>query len=184
MRDNATMRKSVLSSTLALLSFATMASAGSNSTSLVPAYEPCTPPATTCPAVLESRFTFESAKLKTPKSEYLKDNKTAVTIELKGVRDPTGSLVTTDEGNQADDFKLFIPGTQVTIGGTTTAPGILSPDIVVGIDLKNGKGKASYKTPAGGEGTGLVAEAVGVPYVVDSDGNRFAVSGSRDKPSK
>ena len=104
-------------------------------------------------------------------------------VELKGVRDPSGSLVTTDPGNQNDDFRLFVPASQITIGGTTTAPGVLSTDIVVGIDLKNGKGKAKYKTPAGGEGSGVIAEAGGLPYVVDSDGNRFAVSGSRDKPS-
>jgi len=178
------MRIPVLHSLLAILPLAGVAGAGSNSNPMVPAYEPCTPPATTCPAVLESRFTFDSVKLKSSKSPYLKDNKVAFTIELKGVRDPTGSLVTTDTGNQADDFRLFIPASQITVGGTTTAPGILSGDIVVGVDLKNGKGKAKYKTPPGGEGTGLVAEAGGLPYVVDSDGNRFAVSGSRDKPEK
>jgi hypothetical protein len=178
------MRIRVLYSLLVILPCAAVAGAGSSTTAMVPAYAPCTPPATSCPAVLESRYTFDSVKLKTPKSPYLKDNKVAIKVELKGVRDPTGSLVTTDTGNQADDFKLFVPASQITIGGTTTAPGILSPDIVVGIDLKKGKGKAEYKTPAGGEGSGLVAEAGGLPYVVDSDGNRFAVSGSRDKPAK
>jgi hypothetical protein len=178
------MRIPVLYSLMVILLCAAAAEAGSNSTPMVPAYAPCTPPATSCPAVLESRYTFDSVKMKTPKSPYLKDNKVAIKIELKGVRDPTGSLVTTDTGNQADDFKLFVPAGQITIGGTTTVPGILSSDIVVGIDLKKGKGKASYKTPPGGQGTGLVAEAGGLPYVVDPDGNRFAVSGSRDKPAK
>jgi hypothetical protein len=176
------MRTHVLLATL-LLVRAAAAHAGSNNNYLVPAYEPCTPPATSCPAVLASRFTFESAVLKTPNAKYIRDDKVAVTIELKGVRDPTGTLVTTDPGNQADDFRLVIPGTQLTVLGSTYAPGgVFNSDIVLGVDLKNGKGKASYKTPPGGEGSGVVAEAVAIPYVVDSDGNRFAVSGSRDKP--
>ena len=73
--------------------------------------------------------------------------------------------------------------TQTTVLGSTYVPGLLNPDIVMRVDLKNGKGKASYKTPAGGEGSGVVAEAIAIPYVVDPDGNRFAVSGSRDKPA-
>jgi hypothetical protein len=166
-----------------LLLLATPALAGKSKNYLVPAYQPCTPPAGSCPAVLESRFTFESAVLKSSNAKYLKDNKVAVEVELKGVRDPSGALVTTDPDNQADDFRLFVPASQITIGSTTTAPGVLSTDIVVGIDLKNGKGKGSYKTPAGGQGSGVIAEAGGLPYVVDSDGNRFAVSGSRDKPA-
>jgi hypothetical protein len=170
---------------LSILLLATAAHAGSNVNHLVPAYQPCTPPVTTCQAVLESRFTFEKAVLKSSKARYLKDNKVAISVELKGVRDPSGALVTTDPGNQADDFKLFVPGSQVTFGGTTVAPGILSQDIVLGVDLKNGNGKASYKTPAGGEGSGVIAEATGVaPYVIDSDGKRFASTGSRDKPPK
>lgn len=176
------MRIPVLCCSLSILLLAGFAQAGSNTNYLVPAYEPCTPPATTCPAVLESRFTFESVKFKSSKAKYLKDNKVAFSVELKGVRDPSGGLLTTDTGNQADDFRVFVPGSQITFGGTTTAPGLLSPDIVVGIDLKNGKGKGSYKTPSGGESSGVIAEATGVPYVVDSDGERFAVSGSRAKP--
>lgn len=175
------MRLVVIVSFLAGLSLVP-AWAGSNSTPMVPAYQPCTPPATSCPAVLESRFTFDSVTLKSSKSPYLKDDKVAVSIELKGVRDETGALVTTDVDNPDDDFKLIVPASQITLNGMTIAPGILSPSIAVGIDLKKGSGNASYKTPSGGEGTGLVAESTGAPYVVDSDAKRFAVTGSRDKP--
>ena len=174
------MRVAVLSCVLALVPLA--AWAASNATPMVPAYAPCTPPVTSCPATLESRFTFDGVTLKSPKTPYLKDNKTAIAIELKGVRDETGALVSTDPDNPEDDFKLFIPGSQITFNGVTVAPGILSGDIVMGIDLKNGTGKASYKTPAGGEGTGIVAESTGAPWVIDSDGHRFAVTGQRDKP--
>lgn len=177
------MRRSIVLIVFVLAAFTSAAHAGGNVNYLVPAYEPCTPPITTCPAVLESRFTFESVKLKSSKAQYLKDNKTAVSIELKGVRDPSGALVTTDPGNQADDFRLFIPGSQVTVQGTTSAPGILGPAIVLGIDLKNGKGKASYKTPAGAEDSGAITESTGAPYVIDSDGARFAVTGARAKPA-
>ena len=175
------MRLVVASSFVTLLSLAP-AWAGTNATPMVPAYQPCTPPATTCPAVLESRFTFDSVTLKSSKSPYLKDDKVALAIEVKGVRDETGTLVTTDADDPADDFKLIIPGSQITFNGTTVAPGILSPEIQLGIDLKNGSGKASYKTPTGGEGTGVVAESTGAPYMIDNDGKRFAVTGQRDKP--
>ena len=178
------MRLVVVVSFLTVLPLAPAWAAGSNSTPMVPAYQPCTPPATSCPAVLESRFTFDSVTLKSPKSPYLKDNKVAVSIELKGVRDGTGALVTTDVDDPSDDFKLLIPGSQITFNGMTIAPGILSPEITVPVELKNGSGKASYKTPGGGEGTGIVAESTGAPYVVDSDAKRFAVTGSRDKPAK
>jgi hypothetical protein len=177
------MRSAVLASALTLLSLAP-AWAGSNATPMVPAYRPCTPPLTTCPAALESRFTFDSVTLKSSKSPYLNDAKPAVAIDLKGVRDETGALVTTDPDDPADDFTLFIPGSQITLGGQTTAPGILSGDINLGIDLKNGTGKASYKPAVSGVGTGVIAESTGAPYVRDSDGNRFAVTGSRDKPKK
>jgi hypothetical protein len=177
------MRRSLLPIACLLAGIVPAAHAGGNVNYLVPAYEPCTPPITTCPAVLESRFTFESVKLKSSKSQYLKDNKTAVSIELKGVRDPSGALVTTDTGNQADDFRLFVPPSQVTVQGVTSAPGLLAPAIVLGIDLKDGRGKASYKTPAGSEDAGVITESTGAPYVIDSDGERFAVTGARSKPA-
>ncbi|HWP67544.1 MAG TPA: hypothetical protein VNO26_16725 [Candidatus Limnocylindria bacterium] len=158
--------------------------AGLNATPMVPAYQPCTPPAASCPAVLESRFTFERVTLKSSKSPWVKDNAVAVIVELRGVRDENGAPVTTDPANPADDFHLIIPGSQVTVGGTTVAPGILAPEIVIPIDLEKGNGKASYRTPAGGQGSGVVTETTGVPYVRDSDGKRFAVSGARDKPAK
>jgi hypothetical protein len=167
---------------LATVLAAAGAHAGTATLHLVPSYRPCEPPLGSCPAALASRFTFESAVLKTPTRRYLRDDTLAVAVQLSGVRDETGSLVTTDPANDADDFRLVVPASQITVLGTTTAPGLLSPDIVVRIELKNGKGKASYRTPIGGEGSGVVAEVAGVPYVLDSDGSRFAVSGSRDKP--
>jgi hypothetical protein len=181
MSERKTMRVTILCCLLTAVAVAP-AWAGSNATPMVPAYAPCTPPVTSCPAVLESRFSFESVTLKSPKSPYLRDDKTAVSIELKGVRDETGALVTTDPESPDDDFALFIPGSQITVNGVTVAPGILSPDLVVRVDLKNGAGKGSYKTPAGGEGSGVVAESTAAPYVLDGDGKRFAVTGQRDKP--
>jgi hypothetical protein len=168
---------------LALVSLASTALAGWSVNFLVPAYEPCTPPANSCPAVLESRFTFETVALKTPTRRFLKDEAVAVAVQMTGVRDESGALVTTDPADDADDFRVIVPATQTTVLGSTYVPGLLNPDIVMRVDLKNGKGKASYKTPAGGEGSGVVAEAIAIPYVVDPDGNRFAVSGSRDKPA-
>ena len=167
----------------ALVSLASAALAGSSINYLVPAYEPCTPPANSCPAVLESPFTFETVVLKTPTRRFLKDEATAVSIQMTGVRDESGALVTTDPADDADDFRVIVPATQTTVLGTTYGAGLISPDIVMRVDLKNGKGKASYKTPKGGEGSGVVAEAIAIPYVVDPDGNRLAVSGSRDKPA-
>jgi hypothetical protein len=178
------MRLSILSSGLTLLVFAGAASAGSNTNYLVPAYQPCAEGLTNCPAVLESAFTFETAKFKSASSPYLKDDKLAIAVDLKGVRDAGDALVTTDPANDADDFHLVVPASQITLFGITYPPGEgVSTPIRLKIELKDGKGKASYKTPAGGEGSGVVAEAGGVPYIEDNQGNRFAVSGSRDKPA-
>jgi len=179
------MRISSLTSSLSVILLAVAARAGTNTNYLVPAYQPCAPEASNCPAVLESTFTFESAKFKAASSPYLKDEQLAIAVELKGVRDQAGVLVTTDPDEPADDFRLIVPASQITLFGITYPPGEgVSTPIVLRIELKNGKGKASYKTPGGGEGSGVVAEAGGVPYVVDSAGNRFAVNGSRDKPAK
>jgi hypothetical protein len=170
---------------LTVLLVVSTAHAGSNTNYLVSAYQPCAPEASNCPAVLESTFTFESAKFKAPSSPYLKDDQVAIALELKGVRDQAGALVTTDPGNPDDDFRLVVPASQITLFGITYPPGEgVSTPVVLRIELKKGKGKASYKTPGGGQGSGVLAEAGGVPYVVDSAGNRFAVSGSRDKPAK
>jgi hypothetical protein len=177
------MRISILSNFAPLL-LAGAAMAG-NVNYLVPAYQRCAEGLSSCPAVLESTFTFDTVKLKPSSSPYLKDDALAVAIELKGVRDAGGALVTTDPDNPDDDFRLVVPASQLTLLGLTYPPGEgPSADIVVRIELKNGKGKASYRTPAGGEGSGVVAEAGTTPYVVDSAGNRLAVSGSRDKPAK
>jgi hypothetical protein len=178
------MRIPTLAFPLTVLLLAATAQAGSNTNYLVPAYQPCAPEVNNCPAVLESTFTFESARFKAASSPYLKDDQLAIAVELKGVRDQAGALVITDPEDPDDDFRLIVPASQITLFGITYPPGNgPSTDIVLRIELKNGKGKASYKTPAGGEGSGVVAEAGGIPYVVDSTGNRFAVSGSRDKPA-
>ena len=88
---------------LALVSLASTALAGWSVNYLVPAYEPCTPPANSCPAVLESRFTFETVALKTPTRRFLKDEAVAVAVQMTGVRDDSGALVTTDPDDDADD---------------------------------------------------------------------------------
>lgn len=168
-----------------LLSFlsAAAARAGFDTSHLVPAYAPCSPGTTSCPAVLESRFAFERAVLKAANRRWLQDGKVALVVELRGVRDESGALVQGDPSDPGDDFVLVLPGTQVSVLGTTYAPGVLAGETRIPIEITNGKGRASFRPPAGGESSGVVAEAGAPPYVLDPDGNRLAVAGTRAKPT-
>jgi hypothetical protein len=157
------------------------AAADMTRTYLVPAYAPCPGPAT-CPATLSSTFSFSSAVLKNAKARYLAPGKVTLVVELKGVKDASGQLVTTDPGNAADDFLLVISPAQVTIAGIGTLPPGLSPETRLHIDLKNGDGSQKLTTPEETPKHGLVANSAGLPMVFDSQGKVLAVTGSQSPP--
>jgi hypothetical protein len=165
----------------------TAAHAGMNKTYMVPAYEPCPGGATQCsPQPPSSAYTFDQAILRTPQKPFTAPNQTAVVVELKGVRDAAGNPVTTDPGNPADDFVFRTPaGRTVITSGTRIQlePGSpLVPVVEVRIDLKNGKGKATYKTPGNTPTNGLVNQTLDLPVIYDPAGKVLASNGARTKP--
>lgn len=172
----------VLSLLLVLVALDSLCAAGSRST-LVPTYRPCE--TSVCPPVRTSRFTFESAVLISAGSRYTGPGKLAFTIVLKGVRDKAGTLVTTDPNDPADDFRVRIPESRVTLlqGSLvgTLAPGLSGPT-VYRFDVRNGAARKRFLTPDETPERGFVAESTGVPVVVDPDGNDFAVVGVQARP--
>lgn len=164
-----------------------LALAGMNRNYLVPAYKPCPGPQTTCvPLGPASTFTFDQAILKSRPTQFIKANQVSLVIELKGVRDASGALVTTDTSNPADDFILRISAGRVTLlSGINLQlePGSpLSPATEVRINLKNGKGRASLTTPDETPSNGLITQTLGTPELLDNQGNTLAVTGARSKP--
>ncbi len=158
-----------------------VALAGMNKNFLVQPFEPCAGPAI-CPDFRSlSSFTFETAVLRSPQSRYIASGKLAVQVELKGVRDASGALVTTEPGNPADDFKLIVPEAEVYSPGIGVLPSGVVGDVIVRFDLKNGNATVRYSTPDGVV-SGLVTVATESPYVIDNQGQPFAATGARAKP--
>lgn len=177
-------RVPVSAALLALLVPACARAGGFSRTYLVPVYAPCTSPAGICTPRLESSFTFDKAILHTPQARFTGPGKLSLIVELVGVKDASGNLVTTDPGNPADDFRLVLPANQVTILGLGTLaagfPG--TADQVLRIDLKRGAGKARLVTPSETPKTGLITGSLGVPTLYDNAGNRLAVTGAQTRP--
>lgn len=156
------------------------AQGGMNRSYLVPSYPPCDGPAF-CPAVRESSFTFDSAILLSPQSRYIKAGKVSLEIQLKGVRDASGQLVTTDASDPGDDFAVVIPVGIVVVPGLGILPPGIQGDTTVSFDLKNGAARVRYPTPDEAP-AGLVSVSTTIPHVRDNQGKRFAVTGAESKP--
>src|SRR5262249_61662585 len=94
-------------------------------------------------------FTFDTATLKTSGIRYLAVGKPAFVFTVKGVRDASGNLVTTDPNDPADDFMVISAPGQVTLTflNETFQPGVLAGPGVGRIDLKNRAREATYQTP-------------------------------------
>ena len=164
-----------------------------NTTVLVPAYESCPRGTTTTteashapctPARLDSSFTFETALLKSATTRYIEAGKLAFIVVLRGVRDASGKLVTTNPGDPSDDFEVVSPPGQTTLTflNSTYAPGGISGPVVVPFDLRNGAAKVVYKlsdTPAIPDG--IVVEGGNVS-ILDNQGKRLATVGARSRP--
>ena len=164
-----------------------LALAGMNRTYLVPAYKPCPNGQTSCPPQgTASSFTFDQVLLKSRPAPYIKPNQVSVIVEVKGVRDASGALVTTDPSDPADDFVLRTgAGRVVLLSGINLQlePGSpLVPITEVRLDIKNGKGSAALRTPEDTPTNGLINQSIGIPELYDNQGNPFAVTGARTKP--
>jgi hypothetical protein len=145
---------------------------GVNRNYLVPSFQNCAGPSV-CPPQHDSSFTFDSAVLKTPVSRFLRSRKTAFTLELRGVRDAAGNLVS---GAQ---FTVVLATGQVTVPGVGTFPEGALPDTRIPFTVERGKADVVYKSPDVPRGT--VVEG-GVVTVIDPDGKRLATIGSQAKP--
>lgn len=161
--------------------------AGMNRTFLVPAHRPCPGAQTTCaPQPRASSYTFEQAVLRSPQKPFTGPNQLALLVELKGVRDGAGNLVTTDRNDPADDFVFRVPpGRVVLLAGTPIQlePGsAFSVPTEVRLDLENGKGRQPLRTPPETPTSGLVNQTLELPVIYDPAGNPFAVSGARSRP--
>ena len=173
--------------TAAALVLPALAAAGMNRTYLVPAYAACPGGATTCaPQPRASSYTFDQAVLRTPQKPYIAPNQVALDVELKGVRDASGALVTPVTGDPTDDFVFTVPAgrTVLTVGTPLQLePGSpLLPVTEIRIDLKKGTGRGTLRTPSNTPTSGLVNQTLELPVVRDPAGKLFAVSGARSKP--
>lgn len=166
-----------------LIGTANTAGAGMNRTYLVPAYAACQ--VGVCAPTLESVFRFDEAALISSQARYTGPGKLALIIDMKGVRDASGALLTTDPANDADDFLMVIPESRVTLlSGAlvgTLAPG-LAGDTIYRFDVAKGRVRKRFTTPDITPERGLVTEVLGTPAVLDNQGKRLAVTGVRTKP--
>jgi hypothetical protein len=161
--------------TMAALLVATAAAAGGFSvTYLVPAFVTCPGPDTCGAPERESRFTFESATLRSAQGRYANAGKTALVVKLRGVKDETGALVS------GSGFTVRLASGQVnlpSLGIALPAGHPLSEVPPVPIALDKGKGTLSY-APSQSPPAGTVVEGGGVT-VYDSDGKRLATVGTQ-----
>jgi len=147
-----------------------------NTNYLVAAYVPCPGPDTCGAPQRESSFTFDTAILRGPVGKYANPAKPSVVVELRGVKDAGGVLVTSDA------FTIVVVAGQVNLSAlalTIPAGHPLSQIAPIAIPLKGGKGKLVYK-PAQAAPPGTVAEGGGVT-VYDSQGKRLATVGAQYK---
>ena len=145
---------------------------GGNKNYLVPSFQSCAGPSV-CPPEHDSSFSFDTAVLKTPASRFLRSRKTAFTLELKGVRDAAGNLVS---GAQ---FTVVLATGQITVPGVGTFPPGAIPDTRIPFTVERGRASVVYKTPDLPRGT--VVEG-GVVTVLDPNGRRLATIGNQARP--
>ncbi len=148
---------------------------GGNLTHLVPASVHCPGPDACVPAQKESRFTFESVILRSGRGKYANPKKPAFIIELKGVRDASGTLVTSEA------FTIRVSSGQINLGGgqPVSLPAGFPLAVVapIPISLRDGVAKKPY-SPSQQAPSGTVVEGGGID-IYDSDGKRLATTGAQ-----
>src|SRR5262249_55186740 len=118
---------------------------------LVPALKQCLDLTPCQPREFQSAYTFDTIVLRTPATRYMPAGKPSLTLEVHGVRDPSGALV---NGN----LTVKVLSGRVSIPAFGTFPDDFSlvqvPPLVV--PLKNGSNRSfPYKTdtPSGSSST-------------------------------
>jgi hypothetical protein len=164
-----------------LLAAAVPARAGGlNKSILVPVYVRC-PGSGNCQPARASSYTFDAMYLYSSRQTYSGPNKLALMIQVKGLKDANGSLLT-------GKITVVVPSSRVTIlpsgGGFGTfgdnSPLSAQPPYVV--DVKNGSARAKFLTPDTTPEHGLVVNSFGSPIVYDPEGKELASTGTQSKP--
>jgi hypothetical protein len=166
-------------SLLLLLAAAPALAGGLNRSVLVPVYARC-PGSGNCPAVRASSYTFDSMYLYSSRAQYSGPNKLALMVQVKGLRDANGSLVT-------GKLTVVVPASRVTILsdppiGTIGDQSQLAQQDPYVVEVKNGSARAKFLTPANTPAKGLVVNSFGSPIVYDPEGKELASTGTQSKP--
>ncbi len=142
---------------------------------LVPAVKECVGVHACLPREFESRYTFDSIVLRSPATRYMPAGKPALMLEVRGVRDPSGTPVT-------GALKLRVLSGRVSLRDLGTFPDDFSLVQLapVQVPLKNGNGRYAYR-PDQPTPSGTIVNGGGVE-VYDPEGNLLAVTGSQTKP--
>jgi hypothetical protein len=152
------------------------AAAGYNRVYLVPALKPC-PGAGTCqPLALQSSYTFDSIVLRSPPTRYLPTGKPSLFLQIRGVRDASGTPVTGNLTLKVLSGRVYTPSVgTIGDGSSLTA---LAP---VPVPLRGGNNAKFAYTPSTQAPAGTIVNGGGVE-VYDPEGKLLAVTGSQSKP--
>jgi|CXWL01.1.fsa_nt_gi hypothetical protein len=161
---------------VALLAVPAIATAGgSNRVYLVPAIKECPGPTNCSPREFESTYTFDAVILLAPAARFSPADKPAFVLDIKGVRDAAGALVTGNLSLKISSGRVSLPGF-----GTLPDGSSLTQVAPIPVPIKNGRARVSYKPPVGAP-NGTITNGGGV-QVLDPDGKPLAVTGSQSKP--
>ena len=144
---------------------------------LVPAIKKCETVASACvPRELESRYTFDTIVLRSAATRYLPVGKPSLYLEIRGVRDPGGTLV-----NGA--LRLQVLSGRVSLPTLGTFPDNFSLTQVapVAVPLKNGANRRFAYSSDPGPPAGTIVNGGGIE-VYDPEGKLLAVTGSQSRP--
>jgi hypothetical protein len=166
---------------VAVLASAALVPAGAHAAAfnriwLVPGLKECPGPGTCLPVERASTYTFDRILLRSSAARYSVPGKVTLIVELKGVRDASGALVS------GPGFTVRTSGGRIGIPSIGTFPDSFgeaaSPTLP--LELRNGAGKLTYRTP---EETppGIVTNG-GQVFVLDPAGNVLATSGTQGRP--
>ena len=173
------MRRSLpaLAASMALLTATIATGAPLSRVYLVPALKKCDSAFAACvPREFESRYTFDTIILRSPATRYLPTNKPSLYLDVRGVRDPSGALLT---GN----LTLRVISGRVGLASLGTLPDdfALAQVPPVAVPLRNGRNKRFAYRPDQTPPAGTIVNGGGVE-LYDPDGKLLAVVGTQARP--
>jgi hypothetical protein len=170
------MRYALLLFTVVLAPMVATAAGYGNRVHLVPALKPC-PGAGTCPGrALESSYTFDTIVLRTPANRYLATGKPSFLLQIRGVRDASGTPLTGNLTLRILPARVNVPG--VGTLGVDFSLAVVPP---VSVPLRNGSNPKFAYSPPQQTPNGTLVNGGGVE-LYDPEGNLLAVTGTQTKP--